>query len=205
MFNLKSCAAGALVLALAGGANASALVADGTFSEGSSAGAYTTIFTNGTIGAWTVTDGSVDLIGSYWAQPTGSYSIDLDGNSPGTISQGLDLAAGSYQLGFWMAGNPDGGDATKSVQVTVGGSVQTFTFSTTGHSKDSMGYTFETLAFSTPGATTLTFQSLDASGPYGAAIGGVSVSAVPEPASMALLLAGLGMVGAMASRRNRSR
>jgi choice-of-anchor C domain-containing protein len=202
MFNLKSSAAGALVLALAGGANASALVADGTFTEGVNAGSYSTIGTNGTIGgAWTVTGGSVDLIGSYWAQPTGSYSIDLDGNSPGTISQSLNLAAGDYTLGFWMAGNPDGGDATKSVQVTVGGSVETFTFSTTGHNTGDMGYTFETLAFSTPGATTLTFQSLDASGPYGAAIGGVSVTAVPEPASMSLLLAGLGMVGVMASRR----
>jgi choice-of-anchor C domain-containing protein len=201
MFNLKSCAAGALVLALAGGANAAALVADGSFSEGANAGSFTTVGTNGTIGAWTVTDGSVDLIGNYWTQPTGSYTIDLDGNAPGTISQGLNLAAGSYELGFWMAGNTAGGDATKSVQVTVGGSLETFTFSTAGHDANNMGYTFETLDFSTPGATTLTFKSLDDSGAYGAAIGGVSVTAVPEPASMALLLAGLGMLGVMASRR----
>ena len=33
----------------------------------------------------------------------------------------------------------------------------------------------------------------------------LNVTAVPEPASMTLLLAGIGMVGVMASRRNRSR
>ena len=206
MFNVKSCAAGALVLALAGAATATPLVADGTFAEGATAGSYTTVNSGGAIGAWTVTGGSVDLIGSYWQQPTGSFSIDLDGNAPGTISQNLSLAGGNYQLGFWLAGNPDGGSATKSVEVTVGGSDQTFTFTTTGHNTGNMGYTYETLDFSTPGATALTFKSLDASGPYGAAIGDISIAvAVPEPASMALLLAGLGMIGVMASRRNRGR
>ena len=49
-----------------------------------------------------------------------------------------------------------------------------------------MGYTFETLTFTTTGATTLTFvqRASTVNSPYGAAIGGVSVSAVPEPASL---------------------
>ena len=206
MFNVKSCAVGALVLALAGAATATPLVADGTFAEGATAGAFSTVGSGGSVGAWTVTGGSVDVIGSYWQQPAGSFSIDLDGSAPGTISQNLSLAAGNYQLGFWMAGNPDGGAATKTVEVTVGGVDQTFTFTTTGHSTGNMGYTYETLDFSTPGATALTFKSLDGSGAYGAAIGDISITAaVPEPASMALLLAGLGMFGVMSSRRNRGR
>ena len=104
-----------------------------------------------------------------------------------------------------MAGNPDGGAATKTVEVTVGGVDQVFTFTTTGHNTGNMGYTYETLDFSTPGATALTFKSLDGSGPYGAAIGDISIAAVPEPASLGLLLAGLGMFGVMSSRRNRGR
>lgn len=38
---------------------------------------------------------------------------------------------------------------------------------------------------------------------YGAGVGGVQISAVPEPASLALLLGGLGLLGATARRRSR--
>ena len=206
MFSLKACAAAALVLGLAGTASA-ANVADGTFSEGVGAGNFQTYDAGQSIGAWTVSSGSVDLIGSYWqAPPTGGYSIDLDGNAPGSISQALTLAAGHYELSFWLAGNPDGGDPLKSVSVTVGDASQSFSFLTTGHSSGAMGYTLETLSFNVTGATTLTFQSNDTDSPWGPAIGGVSVaSVVPEPGSMALLLAGLGLVGVMSSRRNSTR
>ena len=91
-------AASALVLALTGAAHAAGL-ADGTFAEGATAGAFQTINAGNTIGAWTVTGGSVDLIGNYWqAPPTGGHSVDLDGNAAGTISQTFTLAAGEYNL-----------------------------------------------------------------------------------------------------------
>jgi choice-of-anchor C domain-containing protein len=197
--------AAALVLGLSGAASA-ANVADGTFSEGAFAGAFQTIGNGGSIGAWNVSSGSVDLIGSYWqAPPTGGYTIDLDGNGPGAISQSLGLAAGHYELSFYLAGNPDGGDPLKSLTVSVGDASQSFTFLTTGHSSGNMGYVLETLDFNVAGATTLTFQSNDVNSPWGPAIGGVSVAAVvPEPGSISLLLAGLGMMGLVARRRARS-
>ena len=195
----------ALVLGLSGAASA-ANVADGNFSEGAFAGGFQTIGGGSSIGPWTVSSGSVDLIGSYWqAPPTGGYSIDLDGNGPGAISQSLGLAAGHYELSFYLAGNPDGGDSLKSLTVSVGDASQSFSFLTTGHSSGNMGYALETLDFTVTGATTLTFQSNDVNSPWGPAIGGVSIAAVvPEPGSMALLLAGLGLVGVMAKRRARS-
>ena len=205
MFNLKATVAGALFLALTAAAQADTnFAADGTFSEGASAGAFSTVGAGGNIGAWNVTSGSVDLIGSYWTAPTG-YSIDLDGSSPGAISQDLSLAAGGYLLTFSLAGNPDGGSVTKSVEVSIDGVTRDYTFDTAGQSKSSMGWVTESIWFTNADATaTLSFTSEDAGGPYGAALADISVTAVPEPESISLLLAGLGMVGVMASRRKRS-
>ena len=99
-----------------------------------------------------------------------------------------------------------GGGSTKSVLVSAGDASKTFNFTTnSSSSKNDMGWTLETMTFTTAGETTLTFASQTGKGlgysPYGVAVGGVSVSAVPEPASLGLLLAGLGMIGVMSSRR----
>ena len=202
MFNLKTSIAVA-ALALAGAAHAAGpnLVTDGTFAG--SAGSYTTVSGNGgSIGAWKVGGASVDWIGSYWTAPGGTNSIDLDGNAPGAISQTLTgLAAGEYTVTFDLSGNPDGGDATKLVDVSLGGSPAQLVKFTTG-TTSGMTWATETLTFNVAaGDQTLSFVSADVGGPYGAAIADVSVTAVPEPASLGLLLAGIGMIGVMSSRR----
>ncbi len=199
MFNLKTSIAVA-ALALAGAAHAAGpnLVADGTFAG--SAGSFTTVGNTGSIGAWTVGGNSVDWIGSYWTPPVGQ-SVDLDGNDPGAISQTLTgLVGGEYTVTFDLSGNPDGGFSTKTVDVSLGGGpAQQVTFTT---SSSGMTWDTETLTFNVAaGDQTLSFVSADKNTPYGAAIADVSVTAVPEPASLGLLLAGIGMIGVMSSRR----
>ncbi|QOZ59540.1 hypothetical protein XH86_12955 [Bradyrhizobium guangdongense] len=56
--------------------------------------------------------------------------MDLDGNSPGSISQTLtNLAAGNYAITFYLSGNPDGQPPTKTVQVGItGAGSQTYTY-----------------------------------------------------------------------------
>lgn len=156
---------------------------------------------------WTVTAGSVDWIGTYWqAPPPGGQSVDLDGNSPGAISQDIITHPGqTYWLSFWLAGNPDGGDATKKLEVTVGGASHIFAFDTFGKSKADMGWTPLGISFTaTGGSTTIAFASGDGNGsPYGPVIGDVEVR-VPGPdfyTEFALSLSGLGLL--MFVRRKR--
>jgi choice-of-anchor C domain-containing protein len=197
----------AVVAASIGPASAFAatnLVTDGNFNSPGCSGGFCTVNSPSTFdnGAWTVTGGSVDLIGSYWqAPPTGGGSVDLDGNSPGGISQSLSLAAGSYTLTFYLSGNPDGGSSTKTVDVTVGNVSELLTFTTGSNSGTSMNYVPESLTFWTSGPTTLYFASADESGPYGPVVGGVSVTAVPEPATWAMMLAGFAGFAFMGFRR----
>ena len=199
--SLKLCAAA--VLALAGAAAQAAIVTDGNFAEGASAGSFITVSGGGSIGAWNVTGDSVDLIGNYWQQaPGGSYTVDLDGNGVGGVSQFLTLANGSYYVSFYLSGNPDGGDATKSVLVSAGDASQAFTFTTGSNSHADMGYVRETMKFNIyDGATVLSFDSQDARSYWGPVIGNVAVSAVPESAPLPMLAAGLGVLALLARRR----
>jgi hypothetical protein len=64
-----------------------------------------------------------------------------------------------------------------------------------------MMYLPETLQFTLSGSTTLSFTSLDVATPYGPVIGDVSISAVPEPATWAMMVLGFLGVGFMAYRR----
>ena len=205
---LLAASAVALALSQAGVAQAS-IVSDGDFTQGASAGSFTTIGGGQAIGPWTVTGNSVDLIGSYWqATPNGGYTVDLDGNGAGGISQALSLSQGTYQVSFYLGGNPDGGPATKDLTVSVDGVSVPFSFTNAGQTHGNMGYELETFDFTvltpTTTSTALSFTSTDAPGnPWGPVVGQVAVSVVPEPGSLALLLAGLGLVGTVARRRSR--
>lgn len=198
--------AGAVAL-LATSAHAVNLVADGDFNAPSGGGGFIT-YGPGAMGPWTVTQGSVDLIGGYWQAPTvGGGSVDLDGlYQEGGLSQLLTLGAGLYKLSFYLSGNPDANLGLKKVDVSVGDASQTFSFNTltAGNSHGAMGYIFETLMFNATGPTTLRFTSNGGNpgSAFGPVIGGVSVSsAVPEPATWALMISGFGMAGVALRRR----
>ena len=83
------------------------LVVNGGFELPAVGGTYSTL-TSGLTG-WTIESGSVDLIHTYWTPFEPTQSLDLDGTSPGTISQSFATLPGhSYELFFAFSNNPDG-------------------------------------------------------------------------------------------------
>lgn len=179
---------------------------NGDFETGPAPGSFTTLGTGSTaLSGWIVSAGSVDYIGSYWQPGDGARSVDLSGGGPGTLSQTFDTVAGkSYVVTFLLAGNPDGGPVVKPVTVSATGNGSGgYSFDTTGHSRAAMGWQSFTYNFTATGiSTTLSFAS-GAQSAYGPALDGVSVTAVPEPAGWALLIAGFGLVGGQIRRRRR--
>lgn len=203
MSKIKTALIGLALAAAAGQASANTnLVANGSFEANTVAGLsanYST--TSQGISDWTIGVFNVDLVGSGWTAADGVNSVDLNGNKKGEIHQTLTTTVGqTYLLSFELAGNFQGGPAVKTMSVNIGPN-GLYTFDTTGKSAGNMGWTSYSKTFvAVSTATTLSFAS-NTSGAYGAVLDNVSVTAVPEPETFAMLLAGLGMMGAIARRR----
>jgi choice-of-anchor C domain-containing protein len=199
---MKALAALAVFAALSPVAHASVeLINNGGFESPVNAFSGNFITLSSGLDGWSIDSGSVDLIRSYWAPASGSYSLDLNGGGAGAISQSFATQIGhSYTVSFSMAGNPDGG-GNKSIEATVT-TPNTYTFDITGATRPDMGWVTHTFSFvATANSSTLSFVGNPANTYYGAALDNVSVVAVPEPATYGMLLAGLGMVGFLARRR----
>ena len=154
---------------------------------------------------WTVGASSIDLIRNAYNAIDG-YSIDMLGTpGPGFLSQSFSVVAGQrYNLSFDMARNSSG-PAGQGVAVSFGGVAGNF-YSTAAASNTLSSNTLSFTAAST-GLATLSFASAAKAGTpldkfSGAVIDNVSVmSAVPEPETYAMLLAGLGLMGFLRRRK----
>ena len=196
--------AGMLAAALPATASAAAFINGGFEDASFNPGSFATLANGSTaINGWVVTGDSIDYIGSYWQHAEGNRSIDLNGNFPGGIQQTFDTIAGKeYVVKFSLAGNPDGSPAQKIVSTIANGNAsQDYVFDATGNTKASMGWEEFTYKF-VAGAPTTTLSFTSAiGGAYGAALDAVSVSAVPEPSTWAMMILGIGMAGAAMRRR----
>ena len=190
---------------------------NGSFEVGTVVNPFIEVNVGGTnITGWTVTAGNVDYISTFWQAYDGARSLDLNGDSLGTIAQTFDTISGhSYQVEFWLAGNTGGGPTIKTVEVDAtgaGNNPQQFTFDITGHSYPSnMGWEQHFYTFTADGSlVTLSFASLAVNigglNYYGAALDDVSITdtytppvGAPEPGTMLLLIAGI--VGIVSVRR----
>ncbi len=209
IFGLGVCRYLALAGALAGAAivPARADIVSSTFAgtvAGPHPASYQTVDAGDstTIPGWTVVSGSndpwggsVDWISGYWTAPGGTQSVDLDGNTPGGITQTVATTIGSrYTLNFFLSQNPDGGEYpgnTNTFNLLIGNAVTPLTI--TGHSAYNTlsGYQAESFSFTANSSSTLIgFVSTDQpNNPYGAVIADVNLT--PEPGAGIVLAIGL--------------
>ena len=151
---------------------------------------------------WTVSDGTVDLVGAGGTDliPGNGRYVDLDGSTSnsGLFSNNVDLVGSTtYTLSFDLGGSHRG--STETVNVNFGSTAASYTL----NSADP--FSTVTLNF-TPGSNgsyDISYQNLGGDN-VGALLDNVSVSAVPEPETYAMLLAGLGLMGFIARRRKTS-
>ena len=191
------------------------LIVNGSFEVGPDPGAMITLLGGSTdINGWEVTRGGIDYKGTFWVASDGNRSLDLD-DSPGFggIKQTFATMMGKdYLVTFDMAGNPyrDFNDPPiKHMRVEAAGDSTDFSFDTTSHDYNNMGWVTHSWQFTADSnSTTIEFYSLDSyegegeydgySGYCGPTLDNVSI--VPEPATIALL--GFGALGLL--RRKRS-
>jgi choice-of-anchor C domain-containing protein len=148
---------------------------------------------------------NVDWV-NWWTPKDGSVNMDLqgDGYSNGWISQSFATQTGqTYNVTFWLAGNPNGPPDTKTMEVSVGSvSGLQYSFDITPYNPGNMGWVEKAFSFAATGTSaTLTFRSLVGNTPYGPAIDLVNVeqATVPDPGVLFLLAPGL--VGIATLRR----
>jgi choice-of-anchor C domain-containing protein len=130
--------------------------------------AFVNLGAGASIGAWTVSQGHVDLIGAgFWQAADGVQSVDLSGSAlplAGGVAQSFTtVPLLKYRVSYRLAGNPAGGPVVKSGQVLANGNViQSFSFDVTGKSFANMGYVHKVTTFVAHGLTsTIEFQSND--------------------------------------------
>ena len=151
---------------------------------------------------WTVAAGWVDVVyeGTYGGlcATGGGWCVDLDGSNyqGGTLVKSLNLISGvTYTASFDLAGNQRNA-APDSLTLGFGSSAQSLILA------GNASWATHTITF-TPtasGTYNLSFQNGGGDN-MGAMLDNVSVAAVPEPETYAMMLAGLGLLGFMARRK----
>jgi hypothetical protein len=170
-------------------ASQAAVIFQDNFNAGSGSLSYSS-FAN-----WTITNGTVDLIGNGFFDfyPGNGLYVDLDGSTSqaGTMSTNLNFAAGTYNISFDLGGSQRGD--TNSVDVSMG-SWSTSLVRNSGDPLAPVSFTFSTTGGS------LVFHNHGGDN-IGAILDNVTVSAVPVPAAAWLFVSALSGLGILSRRR----
>jgi choice-of-anchor C domain-containing protein len=132
------------------------LIVNGSFEDGPKCDLLRSLPKGSTdLTGWTVTRGSIDLMGTFWEHADGKRSLDLHG-SPGFggVKQTIKTAPGAtYQLTFKLSGTPRAAVLAKTLAVEIDGEQTKFTCDMTG--KSGMDWQEESLTFKATGRETV--------------------------------------------------
>jgi PEP-CTERM motif len=127
---------------------------------------------------------------------SGENLVELDSNSNSTMERLID--AGNYTLSFYFSPRPNRAANTNGIDVLVNGSS---VFAITGVGGPQTVWTQHFVNFSVGAPSTLRFSATGISDSLGGYLEDIRLTAVPEPATWAMMLAGFGLIGFSARRR----
>ncbi len=121
----------------------------------------------------------------------GANFVELDTHSNSSISQLLTGAPGLYQLSFWYSARPGTGSDTNDLSFTLDGSTPVTVLSSMSGGSHHNWQNYSAV-FNFDGHGLLTFSATGKSDSYGGSLDKISViSAIPEPKTYAMILAGM--------------
>ena len=171
------------------------LVVDGSFEDQAQATGSWAVYS--TINGWTTTSGSGIEVRNQVAGNAfdGHNYVELDSNNNSAMAQKLLTTAGTqYTLSFEYSARAGVSAASNPIEVLWNGvSVATVTADGTGLS----GNDWHLFSYNVTGtgSDTLTFRAVGVNDSVGGSLDAVSVSAVPEASTYAMMFAGLIAIG----------
>jgi choice-of-anchor C domain-containing protein len=217
----------AVMLFLAASGFAATLVNNGSFETCTTctpSGGYSTVSAGDAgLAQWVIDSGNIDWVNtSLWHPPSGggSYSIDLNGNTPGDIYQDLTVVAGqSYTITWYGGMDPDakliGGKNSVTGTVLVVDVVNhtdlqqaffTVSYADNATRPNAIWEQFNTTFTATSNTVRIFFTSQESASNYGPLLDMVTMdNNVPEPAAWSLVFSGGLLCLAAAIRRRKPR
>lgn len=194
-----------LTLATAGAHASTELITNGSFEA--DVIADNTYVTWGNLTGWTGGDHGIELRNNVvGAAYDGHNFVELDTTANSSMSQTVQTNAGEhYQLSFAYSPRQSVGVASNGIDVYWNNEL-IGTYSAKGGPNGNIWSTEVIDLTGRAGTSVLTFKAGGTSDSLGGSVDAVSLtSAVPEPETYAMLLAGLGMMGMVARRRQGGR